>query len=146
MEIISMNLVKTAIFFLILLYASIKDIKTREVQDFVPIMICITALINNSVQNIPYMIMGAILISIPQIIIAASNPGTYGGADIKIVASCAFYLGIIGGLVVLIVGLVTSLLYKILRCRMYRESSHKKKGIALIPHFMIGYFTFILIV
>ncbi len=139
MEIISMNLIKTAIFFLILLYASIKDIKTKEVPDFVPIMICITALINNSVQNIPYMIIGAILISIPQIVIAARNPGTYGGADIKIVAACTFYLGIMGGLVVLIVGLITSLLYKKFLYRKNREISFNRKGIALMPYFFIGW-------
>lgn len=139
-----MEALKTTIFFLILLYASIKDIKTREVPDYIPLMICITALINNCVQNIPYMITGAILISIPQIIIAARNPGTYGGADIKIVAACTAYLGIVGGFVVLIVGLISSLLYKILRCTRKGESLHNKNGTALIPHFLVGCFAFIL--
>jgi len=136
MEIISMNLVKTAIFFLILLYASIKDIKTREVPDYIPIMICITALIENSVQNIPYMIIGAILISIPQIVIAARNPGTYGGADIKIVAACTFYLSIVGGAFVLLLGLFLSLLYNLISYNI--NNMIKSKSDPMVPLYTLG--------
>ena len=129
---LSMEIIKTTIFFLILLYASVKDIKIREVPDNIPIMICITALINNSVNNILYMTIGAILISIPQVVIAAKNPGTYGGADIKIVAACTFYLGLMGGLIIITMGLLLLVCFNITK-----KSVQKRKGYPLIPFYAL---------
>ena len=100
---IGMQSIKGLTLFMILLYASNSDLKTREVNDNISIMITITALIGIGISNIPMMLLGAICVTIPGLLMATLKPNSYGGADIKIMAACSFLLGFERGLVAIIV-------------------------------------------
>lgn len=99
---------------MLLLYASIKDIKTREVPDSVSGMLLILGLVNTEVKALPSMLLGMILVFLPQFIAALINPSrALGGADIKLSSSAAFLLGSFGissGLLALIIGLALSVI------------------------------------
>lgn len=131
-----MELIKSVIFFLLLLTASISDIKKREVNDSISIMIAITALIGTSLNQIPYMLLSSFLITLPQLLIAVIKPNSYGGADIKIMAACSFLLGLERGFVAIIIGLtlavfVTSISRKI-------KKKDLNESFVLVPYLAVG--------
>ena len=135
---IGMASIKGLILFLILLYASNSDLRTREVSDVVPLMIVISAFISITLANIPWMIIGAVCITIPQLIVAVLKPNCYGGADIKIMAACSFLLGLSKGLFALILGLILAVICTVI----IRKIQHKnvKKSFALVPYLAVGSF------
>ena len=94
-----MWIIKTTILLVLLLYASAKDIKTREVPDSVSVMLLILGLVDVSIKEIPQMLLGMVLVFMPQLISALINPSkALGGADIKITSSAVFLLGAQRGL------------------------------------------------
>ena len=104
-----MWIIKTIILLTLLLYASVMDIKTREVPNPVSGMLLILGLVDKDIDQLPSMIIGALLVFLPQFVSALINPSkALGGADIKITSSAAFLLGAQRGLFALIVGLTLS--------------------------------------
>ena len=77
-----------------MLYASVMDIKPREVPDSVSVMLLILGLVDVSIKEIPQMLLGMVLVFMPQFISALINSSkALGGADIKVSSSAAFLLG-----------------------------------------------------
>ena len=105
-----MTVIKLLVFAALLVYASASDIRKREVSDAVPVMIAITALIGITPARLPGMCIAAAIITLPQLAVAVIRPGSYGGADIKIMAACAFLLGLERGIAAIIIGLTAGLL------------------------------------
>ena len=106
-----MWIIKTTILLVLLLYASAKDIKTREVPDSVSVMLLILGLVDTDIARLPSMLFGMFLVFIPQFISALINPSkALGGADIKVSSSAAFLLGAQRGLFALIVGLTLAVI------------------------------------
>ena len=130
------ELVQGSIFCFLLLFASNSDIHTREVPDSVSIMIAITALIGKELVNIPIMLLAAVLITLPQLAIAIIKPNTYGGADIKLMAACAFLLGFNKGLIAIIVGLLLAVICTVIIRKMKNQNFND--SFALIPYLAIG--------
>lgn len=94
----------------ILLYASYTDIDRREVDDFIHVMVLITAFVGIDVAFLPSMFIGAVAVFVPQLIITKVFPNhMIGGADIKLSTACAFLLGAEKGMIALITGLIASL-------------------------------------
>ena len=94
-----------------LLYASVRDIKTREVPDSISVMLLILGLVDTDIERFPSMLFGALLVFLPQFVSALINPSkALGGADIKISSSAAFLLGAQRGLFALIVGLTLAVI------------------------------------
>lgn len=120
----------------LLLFASNSDIHTREVPDSVSIIIAITALIGKELANIPTMLLAAVLITFPQFAIAIIKPNSYGGADIKLMAACAFLLGLEKGLIAIIVGLLLAVICTVITRKMKNQSL--KDSFALIPYLAAG--------
>ena len=131
-----MELVQGVILCLILLYAANSDILTREVADSISIMIAITALIGKELANIPIMLLAALLITLPQLAIAIIKPKTYGGADIKLMAACAFLLGFEKGFIAIIVGLLLAVICTVITRKLKNQSL--KDSFALIPYLAAG--------
>ena len=78
-----MQIIKAIILLALLLYASVMDIKTREVPDSVSVMLLILGLVDVSIKEIPQMLLGMVLVFMPQLISALINPSkALGGADI----------------------------------------------------------------
>ena len=106
-----LSLIKFGILLALLIYASIKDIKSREVPDSVSGMMLILGLVGITAGDLPSMLLGMTLVFLPQYIAAIINPAkALGGADIKLSSTAAFLLGAPRGLFALIVGLTLSVI------------------------------------
>ena len=106
-----MWIIKTTILLALLLYASVRDIKTREVPDSISGMLLILGLVDTDIERLPSMLLGMALVFLPQFISALINPSkALGGADIKLSSAAAFLLGAQRGLFALIVGLTLAVI------------------------------------
>jgi len=106
-----LSLIKLGVLIALLLYASVKDIRSREVPDSVSGMMLILGLVGITAGDLPSMLLGMTLVFLPQYLSAIINPAkALGGADIKLSSSAAFLLGAPRGLFALIVGLTLSVI------------------------------------
>ena len=120
-----------------MLYASIMDIKTREVPDSVSVMLLILGLVDVSIKEIPQMLLGMVLVFMPQFISALINSSkALGGADIKVSSSAAFLLGTPNGLFALIFGLTLAVIVMPIIRRIRKLP--KDQPFPLIPFISIG--------
>ncbi|HCA30120.1 MAG TPA: hypothetical protein DEP23_11405 [Ruminococcaceae bacterium] len=129
---------KGFILFLLLLYASVSDLAIREAEDYIPLMIILTALIGIGISDIPVMLIATVVITVPQLAVAVLKPGTYGGADIKIMAACTFLLGLTKGMFALVTGLLLAVVVTII-VRKIKEQN-VKEPFALVPFLSVGCF------
>lgn len=119
------------------MYASVRDIKTREVSDSISVMLLILGLVDTDIVRPPSMLFGALLVFLPQFISALISPSkALGGADIKVSSSAAFLLGAQRGLFALIVGLTLSVVTMSI-IRKVRKLP-KDQPFTLIPFLSIG--------
>lgn len=132
-----MWIIKTTILLVLLLYASVRDIKTREVPDSVSVMLLILGLVDTDIARLPSMLFGMFLVFIPQFISALINPSkALGGADIKLSSAAAFLLGAQMGLFALIIGLtLTVIVMPIIR---KIRKLPKDQPFPLIPFLSVG--------
>lgn len=130
------KLIKGLFLCLALLYASCADLRAREVPDCVPVLIAVSALIGTELYKLPLMLFTALIITLPQFAIAILKPGSYGGADIKIIAACTFLLGLGRGLIAIVAGLLLAVICTIIFRRAKKQSI--KKGFALVPYLAFG--------
>ncbi len=129
--------IKGMLLALILLYASMSDIKTRKVSDCISIMISILSLVGCNTADLPSMLMGAAVVFIPQFALAVINPQrSCGGADMKISTALAFLLGAEKGIFALIVGLLLS----VITVSIYNKANNRdnKESFALVPFLSVG--------
>lgn len=121
----------------ILLYASLLDLRFREVPDFVSVMLLILAFVGFEPSHLPSMIVGAVIVFIPQIALAVMRPSkAVGGADIKISTAVAFLLGAEKGLFALIIGLLIAVVTVFIMQR--AKLLEKGKAFPLVPFLAIG--------
>jgi leader peptidase (prepilin peptidase)/N-methyltransferase len=130
--------IKCLIFISILFYASYCDIKTREVPDFIHLMILITGFIGITNENIPSMIIGFLIIPLPLFFSAVFKEKSIGGADIKFMAACSFLLGFERGLVAMVVGLLLAVIYTVIFNKIRRKSI--AETFPLVPYLAVGNF------
>ena len=132
----STELIKGIIFMQILLYASISDIQTHEVKDFVSVLIFVTGFIGVISSEIPKMILSGLIIGGMLLICAAISRNRLGGADVKLSAACSVLLGFSRSIAGLIIGLFLAII-----CNIYFNHKSKTKGKAfpLVPYLSIGF-------
>ena len=132
-----LSLIKLGILLALLIYASIKDIKSREVPDSVSGMMLILGLVGITAGDLPSMLLGMALVFLPQYLAAVINPAkALGGADIKLSSAAAFLLGAPRGLFALIVGLTLSVV-TIPIVRPIKKLS-KNQPFPLVPFLAVG--------
>lgn len=134
----SAELFKGIIFMQILLFASVSDIQTHEVKDFVSVLIFITGFIGVTLADIPTMLFSGLAIGGVLLICAMVSGNRLGGADVKLSAACAFLLGFSKSIAGLIIGLFLAII-----CNIYFSHKNKTKGKAfpLVPYLSIGFIT-----
>ena len=132
-----MTVIKFIIFAALLVYASVSDIRKREVSNAVPVMIAITALIEIIPSQLPFMVFAAAAITLPQLIVAMVKPGGYGGADIKIMAACSFLLGLERSIAAIIIGLTAGLLITTI-IRLFQKKKILKESFPVVPYLAAG--------
>ena len=134
---IEMWIIKTIILLALLLYASVMDIKTREVPDSISVLLLILSLVDTDIARLPSMLLGILLVFLPQFASALINPSkALGGADIKLSSAAAFMLGVQRGLFALIVGLTLAVIAMPI-IRKIRKLP-KDQPFPLIPFLSIG--------
>ena len=132
----STEFIKGIILLQILLYASVSDIQTHEVKDFVSVLIFITGFIGVTLSDIPMMLFSGLAIGVVLLICAMVSGNRIGGADVKLSAACAFLLGFSKSIAGLVIGLFLAII-----CNIYFSHKNKTKGKAfpLVPYLSIGF-------
>ena len=125
-----LSLIKFGVLLALLIYASIKDIKSREVPDSVSGMMLILGLVGITDGDLPSMLLGMTLVFLPQYLAAIINPAkALGGADMKLSTALAFLLGWQKGLAALILGLLLSVVVMLI---VQKVNKKKKKQIVFL--------------
>ena len=117
----------------VLMYASISDIRSRTVGNFLSVEILILALIYLPADKILSSLAAAIIIFILQVILMSWIP--MGGGDVKITTAAAFLLGIEKGIIFYLIGFMLAMLYGIGRSLIAAKTN---EGIPMIPFFSIA--------
>lgn len=124
---------------LALLFSSYQDIKTRECDDYLHLMIAVAAFIGKELTSIPNMFLSVMFVTGVMIMAVLVTNSDIGGADIKMAAACAFLLGLKRGVIGLTVGLILAVTVNLIKNR-----KKKKTGFPMIPYlatgFMMAYF------
>ncbi|HZJ78574.1 MAG TPA: prepilin peptidase [Clostridia bacterium] len=133
---LAVSAVKGILFCLILLFASYSDIRTREADDYLHVMIALTAFIGREPTDIPGMLLSAVLITLPMLMPVIICKGkVIGGADIKLSIACTFLLGISRGLAGLMAGLTIGVIANLI----IQTRKNKAEGFPLIPYLSAGF-------
>ena len=120
---------------MILLTASYSDLKSREVADYMSVMVLLTAFIDVSMTDIPGMLLGGLFVAGMMLLVTLlSGESCIGGADIKLGVACAFALGTTGGIAGLIIGLVLAIVIN-----MCRGKSTRNQSFPLVPYLAAGF-------
>ena len=125
---------KGIIFCLLLLFSSYEDIRIRECEDYVHLMIVIAAFIGTDMAALPNMVLSALLVGGIMLATAAVTKSSIGGADIKLSAACAFMLGTVQGMTGLMIGLILAVIINSIKNR-----KKKHEGFPLIPYLAVGF-------
>lgn len=132
----SMELLKGIILLQILLYASVSDIQTHEVKDFVSVLIFITGFIGVTLSDIPMMLFSGLAIGGVLLICAMVSRNRLGGADVKLSAACAFLLGFSKSIAGLVIGLFVSVIVNLI---IQKQKKLKNQPFPLVPYLSIGF-------
>lgn len=132
-------IIKGLILFTLLVLASISDIRTHEVSDVYSIFIAATAFIGTTINDLPWMLISSIVVTMPMFIFAIKTPGGIGGADVKVIAACAFLLGVSKGLMFIILGLFLAIIANLILKTI--KKSNYKEPFALLPYLSIACMT-----
>ena len=134
---VTLTAVKGMILALLLLYASLSDLKTRRVSDCVSVMIFILSLVGFESANLPSMLIGAMIVFIPQFALAIIRPSrACGGADLKISTALAFMLGSRKGVFALIVGMLLAVIVMAIYNKV--NAKDQKEAFPLVPFLSVG--------
>ena len=123
---LSVRTIQGIIFSHILLMSSYSDLKTRECDDYLSVMILITAFIGVDIKSIPNMIIAAMFTAGMFLLIVVTVSDGIGGADIKLASASVFLLGFERGIIGLVSGLLIAIIVNSLKS--------KKSGFPMIPY------------
>ena len=116
----------------ILAFSSFEDVKTRECDDHLHLMIVIAAFIGTDLTNLPGMILAAFFAGGVIVLSKLIGKGKIGGADIKLAAASAFLLGFDRGILGLLAGTLLAVLVNIFK-------KNRKAGFPMIPYLAAGF-------
>ena len=129
--------IKGMLLFCILLSASLSDLKTRRVSDSISIVLLILSLVGFEAVNLPSMLIGAMIVFIPQFALAIIRPSrACGGADLKISTALACLLGAEKGIFAFIVDMFLAVIVMAIYNRV--NSKDQKEAFPLVPFLSMG--------
>ena len=124
------SVIRTFVFSILITYASLLDIKSREVDDIFSACILCFSFSFRTLGDIPKIAVGAVfgllIMLIPALIM---KKGKLGGADIKMSCAVGAFLTSFNCAIAIIFSMILSLIYGI---------KHKDKSIPLIPFIAVG--------
>ena len=133
---LDVELYKALAFILILLYASISDIEERKVPNHISIQLLLLGLANLGMKSlIMHAISGAAIFVFIFIAAMIAN-GKIGGADVKIISACAFFLGLQPTIIGLICGLFFAVVITLI---LQKTKKTDDKKLPLVPYLASGF-------
>ena len=100
-------------------------------------MIAILAFVGFDASNLPSMIVGALVVFVPQLAVSVMRPSrAIGGADIKISTALAFLLGAEKGLCAMIIGLTAAVITMLIVRKV--KKTGKGEAFPLVPFLAAG--------
>lgn len=132
----SIEFFKGLIFMLTLLYASVSDIQTHEICDGASVLIFVTGFIGATMTELPFMLIGSLVIGAFLFVCACIFRGRFGPGDMKISAASAFLLGFEKGYIGLAIGLFLSIIINLIVEKVKKNKDHP---FPLVPYLSIGY-------
>lgn len=124
--------VKGIILSLILVFSSYEDIKKRECDDYLHLMIVIAAFIGTEFSSLPNMLLSGLFAGGLMLLTMLITKSNVGGADIKMATACSFLLGLSRGVIGLLTGMILAVVVNVFK-------KDKKKGFPMIPYLAAGY-------
>ena len=120
----------------VLLYASCSDLTDHTMDDFLWVMVAMLGLCSVGTVGLPSMLIGAVMVFVPQLLSALLCKTPIGGADIKLTTALAFLFGWQKGLAVLIAGMLLAVVSMLIVQKV--KKSKKKQPFALIPFLSVA--------
>lgn len=114
--------------------ASVKDIKTREIPDWISVFVALTALINFRLDNLWGITVAAIFFAV------ALRTGKIGGGDVKLIAALSVVCGLWSSLALLFFAQLSMLIYFAIYyfiCKINGKTADK--SLPFVPFIFIGY-------
>lgn len=127
---------KGIILSLVFTLSSFEDIRIRECDDFLHVLILVAGFIGIGMSSLVTMAFSAVFVFAIMIGTAVIAKGEIGGADIKFSAAGAFLLGIEKGLFGLMLGLTMAIVINL-----FRNKRNRKEGFPMIPYLAVGFMT-----
>ena len=125
--------IRGVILCLLLEYSTFSDIKTRECDDWVHVMIVIAAFIGRELSGLPDMLLAATFTAGIMLLTSIITREPVGGADIKLTAACAFMLGLKRGIIGLVIGTLLAVAVNLFKTK------DKHEGFPMIPYLAMGF-------
>lgn len=120
--------------------ASVKDIKTREIPDWISVCVAFTALINFRLDNLWGIIVAAIFF------VVALQTGKIGGGDVKLIAALSVVCGLWSSLALLLFAQLSMLVFYWISVIVQRSrGGTADKVLPFVPFIFIGYLCSVLI-
>ncbi|MCX4357875.1 MAG: A24 family peptidase [Oscillospiraceae bacterium] len=113
---------------------SYMDIKTREIPNWISVIVAMTAIINFRLENLWGLIVAVIFFSV------ALATGKIGGGDVKLIAALSIVCGLWGSFALLLFAQISMLIFYAGNC-VFRKINGKaaEKSLPFVPFITFGY-------
>ena len=131
------GLIRSALFFMLLLLAAVSDIRKRIIPDWIPLMIAGISLIPPGTVHLT-----GLLAALP-LFVAGITAGGIGGGDIKLAGACGLVLGFERTIAGLIMALCLLMLFHTVKqctrkMRKAKWETGKGQAYPLVPFLFLG--------
>ena len=118
----------------LLAFASAKDIKTREIPNWISVVVAFSAIINFRLENLWGIIVAVIFFSV------ALATGKIGGGDVKLIAALSIVCGLWGSLALLLFSQISMLVYYGISVIVQKiRGRTASKSLPFVPFITFGY-------
>lgn len=128
------SVVQFAVISALLAFASAKDIKTREIPNWISVVVAFSAIINFRLENLWGIIVAVIFFSV------ALATGKIGGGDVKLIAALSIVCGLWGSLALLLFSQISMLVYYGISVIVQKiRGRTASKSLPFVPFITFGY-------
>lgn len=128
------SVMQFAAIFILLCIGSYKDIKTREIPNWISAAVIFSAVLNFRLENLWGLIVAVIFFSV------ALATGKIGGGDVKLIAALSIVCGLWGSFALLLFAQISMLIFYAGNC-IFRKinGGTASKSLPFVPFIFIGY-------
>ena len=138
----SLSLIKGIAMLAIFLFTSVCDIKTRNLENYVSIMLMLVGLIGVSIPTMFFNSITMLIAFAFMLACAIISKNQIGGADVKFIPVCFFVLGAARGITGLIMGLAFAVIGTLIRNKVKKISDPtEKQTLPLLPYMSAAFMT-----